>query len=58
MSARIHPVGESAVELTFGSIADRFLGKTVQAGLVLAERSARRREHRVLIVSPAIPVLC
>lgn len=33
------------------------LGKTVQAGLVLAELIARRRAHRVLIVSPAGPLL-
>lgn len=33
------------------------LGKTVQAGLVLAELIARRRAHRILIVSPAGPLL-
>jgi ERCC4-related helicase len=33
------------------------LGKTIQAGLVLAELIARRRAHRVLIVSPAGPLL-
>lgn len=33
------------------------LGKTVEAGLVLAELIARRRAHRVLIVSPAGPLL-
>ena len=58
MSARIYAVGESAVQLPFGSIADRFAGKTVQAGLVLAKLTARRWAYRVLIVSPAIPVLC
>lgn len=29
------------------------LGKTIQAGLVIAELIARRRAHRILIVSPA-----
>jgi len=33
------------------------LGKTIQAGLVLAELIARRRAHRVLVVSPAGPLL-
>jgi ERCC4-related helicase len=33
------------------------LGKTVQAGVVLAEMIARRRAHRILIVSPAGPLL-
>jgi superfamily II DNA or RNA helicase len=33
------------------------LGKTVQAGLVLTELMARRLAHRVLIVSPAGPLL-
>jgi superfamily II DNA or RNA helicase len=33
------------------------LGKTIEAGLVLAELIARRRAHRVLIVSPAGPLL-
>jgi ERCC4-related helicase len=33
------------------------LGKTIQAGLVLAELIARRRAHRVLIVAPAGPLL-
>jgi ERCC4-related helicase len=33
------------------------LGKTVQAGLVLTELMARRIAHRVLIVSPAGPLL-
>lgn len=33
------------------------LGKTVEAGLVLAELIARRRAHRILIVSPAGPLL-
>lgn len=33
------------------------LGKTVEAGLVIAELIARRRAHRVLIVSPAGPLL-
>ncbi len=33
------------------------LGKTVQAGLVLAELIARRRAHRILVVSPAGPLL-
>ena len=33
------------------------LGKTVQAGLVLTELIARRIAHRVLIVSPAGPLL-
>ncbi len=33
------------------------LGKTIEAGLVLAELIARRRAHRVLIVAPAGPLL-
>lgn len=33
------------------------LGKTVEAGLVIAELIARRRAHRVLIVSPAGPLM-
>jgi len=33
------------------------LGKTVEAGLVLSELIARRRAHRILIVSPAGPLL-
>lgn len=33
------------------------LGKTIQAGLVMAELIARRRAHRILIVSPAGPLL-
>ena len=33
------------------------LGKTVQAGLVLTELMARRLAHRILIVSPAGPLL-
>ncbi len=33
------------------------LGKTVQAGLVLTELVARRLAHRILIVSPAGPLL-
>ena len=33
------------------------LGKTVQAGLVMAELIARRRAHRILIVSPAGPLM-
>jgi ERCC4-related helicase len=33
------------------------LGKTVEAGLVIAELIARRRAHRILIVSPAGPLL-
>jgi superfamily II DNA or RNA helicase len=33
------------------------LGKTIQAGLILAELMARRVAHRVLIVSPAGPLL-
>lgn len=33
------------------------LGKTVQAGLVMAEFIARRRAHRILVVSPAGPLL-
>jgi superfamily II DNA or RNA helicase len=33
------------------------LGKTIQAGLVLTELMARRLAHRVLIVSPAGPLL-
>jgi SNF2-related domain len=33
------------------------LGKTIQAGLVLTELMARRLAHRVLVVSPAGPLL-
>jgi len=33
------------------------LGKTVEAGLVMAELIARRRAHRILIASPAGPLL-
>lgn len=33
------------------------LGKTVEAGLVMVELIARRRAHRILIVSPAGPLL-
>ena len=33
------------------------LGKTIQAGFVLTELIARRRAHRILIVSPAGPLL-
>ncbi|MEE9147975.1 MAG: helicase-related protein, partial [Candidatus Tectomicrobia bacterium] len=33
------------------------LGKTIEAGFVLAELIARRRAHRMLIVSPAGPLL-
>lgn len=33
------------------------LGKTIQAGLVMVELIARRRAHRVLVVSPAGPLL-
>jgi len=33
------------------------LGKTVEAGLIMAELIARRRAHRILIVSPAGPLL-
>jgi ERCC4-related helicase len=33
------------------------LGKTIEAGLIAAEMIARRRAHRVLIVSPAGPLL-
>jgi ERCC4-related helicase len=33
------------------------LGKTVQAGLILSELIARRRAHRILILSPAGPLL-
>lgn len=33
------------------------LGKTIEAGLVIAELIARRRAHRVLIVSPPGPLL-
>lgn len=33
------------------------LGKTIEAGLILAELVARRRAHRILIVSPAGPLL-
>jgi superfamily II DNA or RNA helicase len=33
------------------------LGKTIQAGLVMAELIARRRAHRILIVAPAGPLM-
>jgi superfamily II DNA or RNA helicase len=33
------------------------LGKTIQAGLVMSELIARRRAHRILIVSPAGPLM-
>ncbi|NUQ77234.1 MAG: DEAD/DEAH box helicase, partial [Polyangiaceae bacterium] len=33
------------------------LGKTIEAGLIVAELIARRRAHRILIVSPAGPLL-
>lgn len=33
------------------------LGKTIEAGLILAEWIARRRVHRILVVSPAGPLL-
>src|SRR5579863_1917466 len=33
------------------------LGKTVEAGLVICELIARRRAHRVLVVTPAGPLL-
>jgi hypothetical protein len=33
------------------------LGKTIEAGLLLAELIARRRAHRILIVAPAGPLL-
>jgi len=33
------------------------LGKTIEAGLILAEWIARRRAHRILVVSPAGPLL-
>jgi superfamily II DNA or RNA helicase len=33
------------------------LGKTVQAGLIIAELIARRRTHRVLVIAPAGPLL-
>jgi ERCC4-related helicase len=33
------------------------LGKTIEAGLLMAELIARRRAHRILIVSPAGPLL-
>ncbi len=33
------------------------LGKTIETGLVIAELIARRRAHRVLIVSPAGPLM-
>lgn len=33
------------------------LGKTIQAGLVMAELIARRRAHRILIVTPPGPLL-
>src|ERR1700759_3505789 len=33
------------------------LGKTIEAGLIICELIARRRAHRVLVVSPAGPLL-
>lgn len=33
------------------------LGKTIQAGLIISELIARRRAHRILIVTPAGPLL-
>ena len=36
---------------------DTGLGKTIEAGLIIAELIARRRVHRVLVVSPAGPLL-
>lgn len=33
------------------------LGKTIQAGLVITELIARRRAHRILVVSPSGPLL-
>ena len=33
------------------------LGKTIEAGLIVCELIARRRAHRVLVVSPAGPLL-
>lgn len=36
---------------------DVVLGKTVEAGLILAELLACRRAHRLLIVSPAGPLI-
>lgn len=33
------------------------LGKTIQAGLIIAELMARRRVHRLLIITPAGPLL-
>jgi len=33
------------------------LGKTIEAGLIICELVARRRAHRVLVVSPAGPLL-
>lgn len=33
------------------------LGKTIQAGMIMVELIARRRAHRILIVSPAGPLL-
>ena len=33
------------------------LGKTIQAGLILAELVARRLAHRILVVSPAGPLM-
>ncbi len=33
------------------------LGKTIQAGLILTELMARRVAHRILVVSPAGPLL-
>ena len=33
------------------------LGKTIEAGLIACELIARRRAHRVLVISPAGPLL-
>ncbi|OQY27456.1 MAG: hypothetical protein B6243_13005 [Anaerolineaceae bacterium 4572_5.2] len=33
------------------------LGKTIQAGLIMAELMARRRAHRILVVTPAGPLM-